>query len=262
MNQPVFLPVLVYLLSFILRFRYVVDSHSGLFTKKKWIWAQPLMRRVCRRSFTTIVTNSTHKAIVEKWGANVAVLSSMIVADKNASRQFIKDRHSIVVIGTFAEDEPTVEILRAASLCPGVQFYVTGDYRTAKPAVKMLRPANVRFTGFLKREEYIGLVKSVDGAMILVTTDNTMQRGAYEAMSWGTPIITSDWPLLRDTFPKGAIFVSNHAQDIARGVTTFMTKKALLRIEMRSLKAERQDEWQRWVQDISRQLENGSRLST
>src|SRR5262245_42665847 len=31
MNQPVFLPMLVYLMSLVLRFQYVVDSHSGLF---------------------------------------------------------------------------------------------------------------------------------------------------------------------------------------------------------------------------------------
>jgi glycosyltransferase involved in cell wall biosynthesis len=82
-----------------------------------------------------------------------------------------------------------------------------------------------------------------------------MQRGAYEAMSWGTPIITSDWPLLRDTFPKGSIFVRNHAQDIARGVAVFMKQKELLRIEMQNLKAEREHEWHRWVRAMARKLE-------
>jgi glycosyltransferase involved in cell wall biosynthesis len=255
MNQPVFLPMLVYLMSFILRFRYVVDSHSGLFNKKRWIWAQPLMRSVCRRSLCTIVTNNNHKAIVEQWGASVAVLSTMIVADEGATRRFICDRPSIVVIGTFAEDEPTAEVFQAASLCPSVQFYVTGDYSAAKPEIIMLRPANIEFTGFLKREEYISLVKSADAAMILVTTDNTMQRGAYEAMSWGTPIITSDWPILKGVFSKGAVFVNNQAQEIAKGVATFMAKKELLRTEIQSLKAEREYEWQRWVQHITKQLE-------
>jgi glycosyltransferase involved in cell wall biosynthesis len=164
-----------------------------------------------------------------------------------------------VVIGTFAEDEPTLEIMRAASLCPAVQFYVTGDYTAADAAVRTLRPANVLFTGFLSREEYIGLVKSADGAMILVTTDNTMQRGAYEAMSWGTPIITSNWPLLRDTFPKGAIFVNNQAQEIARGVATLMRKKNLLRREIQTLKAEKENEWQRWIVDMTQQLETAVR---
>jgi glycosyltransferase involved in cell wall biosynthesis len=132
---------------------------------------------------------------------------------------------------------------------------MTGDCRVAKPEITRSRPENVEFTGFLKREDYIALVKSVDAAMILVTTDNTMQRGAFEAMSWGTPIITSVWPLLRDTFPKGSIFVRNHAQDIARGVAVFMKQKELLRTEMQNLKAEREQEWQQWVQHLSRRLE-------
>jgi glycosyltransferase involved in cell wall biosynthesis len=165
------------------------------------------MKVVCKRSILTIVTNAYHKEIVEEWGARVEILGSLIVPDGNSARKTMDDHQTIVVISTFAEDEPIQEIFEAVVRFPSVVFYMTGDFRIADYWLKKEKPANVRFTGFLDKEEYISLVKSVDGAMVLVTTDHTMQRGAYEAMSWGTPIITSDWPILRGTFPRGAVFV-------------------------------------------------------
>jgi glycosyltransferase involved in cell wall biosynthesis len=252
MNQPVFLPILVYLLSFINRCQFVVDSHSGLFNKKKWMWAQPLMKWVCRRSVFTIVTNTVHKEIVESWGADVEILGSLIVPDHGSKQISIDHPQTIVVIGTFAEDEPTLEVLRAASLCSKVQFYMTGDYRKASRAVLEMRPQNLSFTGFLKQEEYISLVKSVDGAMILVTNDNTMQRGAYEAMSWGIPIITSDWAILRDAFPKGVVFVQNDMAGIVDGVADFFQRKEQLKLEIQELRCETSYEFERRIREITK----------
>jgi glycosyltransferase involved in cell wall biosynthesis len=213
------------------------------------------MKWVCRHSLFTIVTNTTHQAIVKQWGADVELLGALFVPDYGSKMMTIDRPASLVVIGTFAEDEPTLEILRAASCCPGVQFYMTGDYRKLSRAVMEMRPSNVRFTGFLERQAYITLVKSVDGAMILVTNDNTMQRGAYEAMSWGTPIITSDWALLRYTFPQGAVFVKNDVEGIVDGVTDFFRRKACLKVEMQALRREKKREWDRRIREIDRKLE-------
>jgi glycosyltransferase involved in cell wall biosynthesis len=252
MNQPVFLPILVYLLSFIYRFQFVVDSHSGLFNKKKWIWAQPLMKWVCRRSVFTIVTNTAHKEIVESWGAAVEILGALIVSDSGSERTSIDHPQTIVVIGTFAEDEPIAEVLQAASLCSKVQFYMTGDYWKAHRTVAAMCPQNVKFTGFLRRKEYISLVKSVDGAMILVTNDNTMQRGAYEAMSWGTPIITSDWAILREAFLKGAVFVQNDVAGIADGLADFFRRKEQLKLEIQELRCEKEYELEKRIREITK----------
>ena len=250
MNQPVFLPMVVYLMSFLVKFQYVVDSHSGLFNKKKWTWAQPLMKGVCRRSLFTIVTNTAHEEILEKWGANVEIVGTLIVPDHGAKRKAIDHSQTLVVIGTFAEDEPTREVLDAASRCSEVQFYMTGDDRKVGRAVLDARPENVRFTGFLKREEYISLVKSVDGAMILVTSDHTMQRGAYEAMSWAIPMITSDWPILREAFPRGAVFVRNDVDGIAEGVSDFFSRKEQLQLGIQDLRREKRREWDRRIREI------------
>ena len=54
--------------------------------------------------------------------------------------------------------------------------------------------------------------------MTLTTRDHTMLRGAYEAIYQGTPVIVSDWALLRESFPEGAAHVENTAKAIVRGI--------------------------------------------
>jgi hypothetical protein len=59
---------------------------------------------------------------------------------------------------------------------------------------------------------------SVSAVMVLTTRDQTMQMGAYEALSLGQPIITSDWQILRDSFGPAAAYVDNSPESIVRGV--------------------------------------------
>jgi hypothetical protein len=54
--------------------------------------------------------------------------------------------------------------------------------------------------------------------LTLTTRDHTMLRGAYEAIYQGTPVVVSDWALLRDAFPEGAVHVDNTPEGIAAGI--------------------------------------------
>jgi len=54
--------------------------------------------------------------------------------------------------------------------------------------------------------------------LTLTTRDHTMLCGAYEAIYLGTPVILSNWPILQESFDKGAVHVDNRAADIVRAV--------------------------------------------
>ena len=54
------------------------------------------------------------------------------------------------------------------------------------------KPDNVRLTGFLPDSDYVGLILASDAVIALTTMDHTMQRGAYEAVYLGRPVITSN----------------------------------------------------------------------
>ncbi|MFB3904781.1 MAG: glycosyltransferase [Acidobacteriota bacterium] len=254
MNQPVFLPLVAFLLSFPFKYRYVIDSHSGLFNKPEWRWSLPLVKYAYRRSLFSIVTNPEHKTRVESWGARVEVLGALTLAEEPAKPFSRPSDPCFVVIGTFASDEPTAEVLEACRRMPDCRFYVTGSLKKAPRSLVRQAPANVTFTDFMPRPDYVGLVQAMDGAIVLVKNDNVMQRGAYEAMSWAVPVITSDWPLLRDTFRWGTLFVDNTPGQIAKAVRQLVERPEFFRAEIRRLQQESAVRWEAEIARINRFL--------
>ena len=125
---------------------------------------------------------------------------------------------AIAVVCSFNYDEPIAAILDAAGEVPDVRVLHDGQSRApgAEPGRQM--PSNVTLTGFLSDAAYGGLLTGADAVMTLTTRDHTMLRGAYEAIYQGTPVIVSDWPLLREAFPEGAVHVSNTPEAIAQGI--------------------------------------------
>ena len=249
-NQPVFLPMVVYICSRLRKFHYVIDSHSGLFNKRIWSFFIPIMKIIYRHSCLNIAHNNHDADIYKSWGVKTMVLGTEFYSDINSKNVDLATTKNIVVIGIFAPDEPIPEILQAAPDLPDVNFYITGPIDNAKKRGIIKWPKNVTLTDFLPRENFLGLVKSSDAAMILVETDNTMQRGAWEAMACGTPLIISDWEILRDTFPRGAIYVDNSKSSIIDGVRAFFDNIEQLKMEIINLRDEKGSLWNSEVDNV------------
>jgi glycosyltransferase involved in cell wall biosynthesis len=262
MNQPVFLPLTVYLLSFLFRYHYVIDSHSGLFNKREWNWALPLMEDVYRRSLFSVVTNRTHQTLVQSWGTRVEVLGALMLGDEPIEK-FSRPRDpSLVIIGTFAGDEPTAEVIEACRRMPEFRFFLTGSLKRAPASLLEHAPDNVTLTGFMTRPSYVGMVRSMDAAIVLVKHDNVMQRGAYEAMSWAVPIITSDWRLLRQTFYRGTLFVDNSPDQIEWAVRQLVDHLDFYKQEISHLRDERAAKWQQDIARINSLIQQHERAGT
>ena len=95
---------------------------------------------------------------------------------------------------------------------------MTGDYRFAQPELIGSNPVNVELTGFLQKSDYVGRLLASDAIICLTTLDHTMQRGAYEAVYLGKPVITSNTQVLREAFNKGTVHVDNTVDSIVAGV--------------------------------------------
>jgi glycosyltransferase involved in cell wall biosynthesis len=149
-----------------------------------------------------------------------------------------------VVVNTFSRDEPVEKVLNAAKNIPNISFDITGDVNHVSRSLWDDAPPNVHFTSWLSNEEYASLLRTATAVMVLTTRDHTMQRGAYEAMALEKPLITSDWPLLRKTFNKGTIHVDNTVAGITAGIETAVRNHKSLALEMKSLRLERNAEFQ------------------
>ncbi len=222
------------------RTRFVVDAHTGIFEHARWRWLLPLTRRAFRAADAVVVTGEHLRCRVAAWGARAIIIGDVPV-------RFVPGRSPapcggprVVVVNTFSVDEPVDAVLGAAHALGDARFFVTGDVRQARPQWLAARPPNLHFTGFVSEDDYAGLLRAADVVVVLTTHDHTMQRGGYEAVALGKPLVTSDWGLLRETFSRGTVHVANTPEAIADGIRRALAERQRLGEEMRLLRTERE----------------------
>lgn len=224
--------------------KYVLHYHSAAFDPI-WKWALPFQKMIARRAVTNIVTNQHWADVVSGWGGNTLVMVDPF-NELPQGEPFPVKRNGFAVafVSTFAEDEPTEAVLEAARMLPDVHFYVTGDKRKKPAGFFENAPPNVTFTGFLDPDRrYPGLLRAVDAVMVLTTRDYTLQLGGCEAAAVRKPLITSDWPYLREVFSRGTAFVEATPESIQQGILQVQGDYPRYCEEIARLRGEKQQEW-------------------
>jgi glycosyltransferase involved in cell wall biosynthesis len=196
--------------------RVVLDAHTAAFLHPRWRRLQWLQSMLCRRAATTLAHNAHLAGLIRAAGAHATLVPDVPVIFSRTEPFARPSEFTVAVVCSFNYDEPIEEILAAAARLPDVRFFLTGNPHHLKPSLAL--PANVTLTGFLSVPAYGGLLQSADVVLTLTTRDHTMLRGAYEAVYQGTPVIVSDWPLLREAFSEGAVHVNNTAAAVVDAV--------------------------------------------
>ncbi|MGH7597397.1 MAG: glycosyltransferase [bacterium] len=267
MVPPIFAAVPAYLYCKLTGGRFVTDNHTAAFTMRRWESLKFLHGWLEKRAACNIVTNEQIQRVQHDWGVPAekvflvgdlpvhfskvetpAFLSESRTPVKNSSSAVGHETRTngffaIAAVCSFNPDEPMDNILQAAAELPEVSFYCTGKLKDAPPDILKRKSKNVTFTDFLSVPHYAGLLKESHGVMVLTTRDHTMQRGAYEAMALGTPVITSDWPILRKTFAQGSLFVDNSPQSIVAAVRQLKTDWAQYKSAIQVQREQRHAAW-------------------
>jgi glycosyltransferase involved in cell wall biosynthesis len=241
-SPPIFAPLTVWLYTAATGASFIMDCHSGVFDRK-WRFVAGLHRFVAKRACMVMVTNSVHAAVYRQWGARPFILGDLMppvptLADHGRAGCF-----TVVVACSFALDEPIGEILAAAAITPSVQFLITGNHLkdTRLRGVKVA--ANVQFTGFLEKSEYLAVLQRADAVMALTTRDHTMQNAAYEALALRKPMVLSDWQVLRATYKGAAAYAKNTPEGIAQAVSQVVSQRAVYAAAVSQVYEERQKLW-------------------
>ena len=261
-TPPVVAAIPVYIYARIRNIPFVIDAHTGVFDDSRWRWLMPLSRWLSRAACATIVTNDHLAQIVNSWGAQTVIIGSMPMTFPASQAQVFGHSAKVVFINTFSRDEPVEEVLNAAKTIPYIYFEITGDIKRASRSLRESAPPNVHFTGWLSDEDYANLLRSAAAVMVLTTRDHTMQRGAYEAMALEKPLITSAWPLLRETFNRGTIHVDNTVAGITVGIETAVRNHRSLALEMKMLRLERNAEFEVKLNHLIVIVKNHSHFSS
>jgi len=253
-NPPIFCVLIAFFYAKLYQARYVVDSHTAAFLSPKWRGTLGLHRILSHQALLTIVHNESQEEIVKKWGCRYYVLDDPLKGYPQGKPFPLTAKFNIIVISTFSEDEPLDVIFEAANLLPDVTFYITGDYKRVRSILSTRIPPNCKLTGFLPYEEYVGLLKGADVIMDLTTRDHTLLCGAFEAVSLGKPLITSDWKILRDHFPSGVVYVPNTAEGIFQGVRRVQEDLLIYQRDISELREHLVREWDRKFVELNRLL--------
>ena len=244
MTPPVFAGLAVYLYTLVARVPFVIDVHTAAILMPRWRHFQGLQRFLCRKAATTTVASTYLAQLIEKGGGHTTIVRDVpVVYDTNDA--FSRNgRFTVATVCSFNYDEPIDQIFEAARQLPEVQFYVTGAIRDLDPKLAQAAPKNVQLTDFLPDADYGSLLQHADAVLTLTTRDHTMLRGAYEAIYLGTPVIISNWPILQESFDKGAVHVDNSAADIVRAVRQMQQHRERYRQAAKELREKKFREWE------------------
>jgi glycosyltransferase involved in cell wall biosynthesis len=243
MTPPVIACFPVWLYAKFARARYVIDAHSGALLDPRWRSTLFLHRFFSRRAVTTILTNEYLQGLLSGSGGRTMIVTDVPVCFPDPVQLILRGDYRMTLVNTFTRDEPLDIFLRAAALLPEIQFYVTGPLSGLTQAILKIKPENVEFTGFLPDAEYVGLVLGSDAIICLTTLPHTMQRGAYEAVYLGKPVVLSNTELLRTAFDKGGVHVDNTVQAIVKGVRQMKEHLRKYQQEIQILRLEKLEKW-------------------
>lgn len=247
-NPPIFAVMLVALYACLTRNHYIIDTHTGALVGYKWQWSIPLHRWLSRHALATLVTNASLRERIA--GGKQRTFRILIIEDPPAewssaspSPSSTRAARQVVVIATYDSDEPIAAVLEATRQLPEVSFAITGDVHRLQPMLCAACPPNVCLTGWLNDADYSALIHQARVLVALTTRDHTTLCGAWEALYAGQPLVTSDWPVLRASFPQGAVFTGATAKEITAAIHLALAQEDSLRAAMQALAASKRQMW-------------------
>ncbi|HKD53570.1 MAG TPA: glycosyltransferase [Steroidobacteraceae bacterium] len=218
-NPSLVLSVLAVALRGALRYRLVVDAHNEAVDpyENRQFCIGALSRWVVRRADLTIVTNRQLAQRVREQRGEPFILPDRIPAAPGGAARTLASGYNVVLIATFAKDEPISAIFDAVR---GVQLHlhVTGNPARLPARVKAAAPANVHFTGFLAEGDYWSLLRSADAIVDLTLKPDCLVCGAYEALALGKPVLLSANAASIELFGDGALYTDNSPGDVRRAL--------------------------------------------
>lgn len=200
--------------------RLVVDAHNQAvapFLANNWI-IRTLSRFVIKNADLTLVTNSALSDKVRVMGGRACVLPDRLPDMHPRAAMPLEENRPmrVLVVATYAPDEPIEAVLRAAARSgPGYEFAFTGNSRRLPTSLHALAGANVKFLGFLDDSTYWQAMADAHVVLDLTLMPDCLVCGAYEAVAIGRPMILSDTEAQRAHFRDAARYTIPEKDAIA-----------------------------------------------
>lgn len=253
-NPSIVLTAFAVLVRPLFGYRLVVDAHNE--AVQPYVHDSRAVRiasdLLMRAADLTIVTNRSLAEIVHSNGGDAFVLPDRLPEiDGYNPAELARGSFNIVLIATYATDEPLMQVIDAAAMLQDrITLYVTGNYARLDESIRRRLPPNIVFTGFLSDEDYWGHLKSADAIIDLTSMDNCLVCGAYEGVAAARPLLLSANEATIHYFSKGVVYTDNSAQDIHRAILELVDRHDELSAEIAVLGRELPGDWRRQAEDL------------
>ncbi len=227
-------------------YRLIVDAHNaGLYPAEgRSVLLNFIASFVIRFADITLVTNAPLALVVINKKGRPFVLPDPLpdLLPDPAHKHRAKTKAALTYVCTWANDEPTRELIEAArELGDVLTLYITG--RPPSWVKTLNLPANIVLTGFLSEADYLDLLQSSDALIVLTTRENCLNCGAYEGVALEKPMILSDTEVIRNYFNKGIVYSKANKIALVDAIRTLLTTGANAQKQVGELKAELLCNW-------------------
>ncbi len=261
-NPPSIVPVVIVLLSYIKKYKTVVDSHNGAFEKP---WKSiPFYRWSLRKADIVILHN---KQIFKRMdqndsynGINFKILNSRLSEFADVKKENLIGEPYFLVVSTFSGDEPMDILLEGLRLfnkknSDNILFKLTGNYNKSPLLYNGYKnDRNIEFLGFVSNEQYSRLIVSAFGVISLSTRDDVQQFALMESIGAGVPFISNDNLTNRALFENKMILIEITPENIAEGIELFLRDKRILDKNITELKNIILNKWEKDFSSIKSEL--------
>lgn len=235
----------------------VIDLHSGPLVSRKWAFLKPLTYFVLKKSDLIVVHERTICEKLPYRGEKKVVVVHNPPLNIEDIQKFQNKKDYLVFPSSGDTDEPLRELIKSAISYPEIDFFITGNFKRRFFNI----PRNVKFTGFLPREQFYSLLKNSKGVIALTKWDYTLVFAGFEAMNFGKPLIVSDKKTLRDFFKENAIYVDNEPDSIKNGIEELLKNHKHYSKKMRELKKFYIKMWKKEIESLKVELTSLKKLS-
>lgn len=252
-NPSIVLCLIVILIKkFLGNVKIIIDSHTPYIKLKgiKEVIFNLITTIVYRCADHIIVTNRDLKEIYEKLypKASFYALPDKIPEFGNINKIELLSKVNILLICTYAEDEPYIEVFKAMKRLSNATLYVTGKKSKISQEALIIKPDNVILTDYLPDSEYNSILNSVDIIIDLTEIENCLVCGAYEGLAAEKVLILSDKKVLKEYFDEGVIHTKNDSESIYDNIQLAIENYEKLKMDIVHLKSKRIKEWKgQWV---------------
>ena len=246
-NPPPFAALVAYAYARLAGVPFILDSHPSSFALSGdgiWRLLLPLHARLASRAAATLVTTDELAAVVRQWDGHAQVVHEPPTPWRVPPAGLSRNRPRVLFTGNYNRDEPVMNVLEAGRALSGIDFHVTGDLRRCPSDLRKAASPNVRFVGYLARDQYRRALEEADVILTLTTQRNDVPRTAYEAVYANRPLVVPDRPLLRSLFPY-AVHVPLTSDGIVAGLHEAIERHAELVAVAPKARVLQEERWRR-----------------